>query len=163
MLHAGSGVPDIFQAWKDAGLDAPIVEEKFGGGTPDRTILTLPLGSTIGTSLGTGLGTNLGISDEANEETKKKLIIDFCQKPRSKAEIQQYLNISSESYVRQKILTPLLEEGLLARTIPEKPSSPKQKYIAIKLVLMHRASNINYALDRSILYVSSIYFSISKP
>lgn len=43
--HAGSGVPDIFQAWKDAGLDAPIVEEMFGGGTPDRTILTLPLDS----------------------------------------------------------------------------------------------------------------------
>ena len=43
--HAGSGVPDIFQAWKDAGLDAPIVEEMYGGGTPDRTILTLPLDS----------------------------------------------------------------------------------------------------------------------
>jgi len=26
-------------------LDAPIVEEMFGGGTPDRTILTLPLDS----------------------------------------------------------------------------------------------------------------------
>ena len=38
-------MPDIFQAWKDAGLDAPIVEEKFGGGEPDRTILTLPLAS----------------------------------------------------------------------------------------------------------------------
>jgi len=43
--HAGSGVPDIFQAWKDAGLDAPIVEEMFGGGNPDRTILILPLES----------------------------------------------------------------------------------------------------------------------
>ena len=43
--HAGSGVPDIFQAWKDAGLDAPVVEALFGGGTPDRTILTLPLAS----------------------------------------------------------------------------------------------------------------------
>ena len=43
--HAGSGVPDIFQAWRDAGLDAPVVEEKFGGGEPDRTILTLPLGN----------------------------------------------------------------------------------------------------------------------
>jgi len=37
--------PDIFQAWKDAGLNAPIVEEMFGGGTPDRTILPLPLDS----------------------------------------------------------------------------------------------------------------------
>ena len=29
-----NGVPDI-----------PIVDEKFGGGEPDRTILTIPLGS----------------------------------------------------------------------------------------------------------------------
>jgi predicted HTH transcriptional regulator len=41
--HAGSGVPDIFKAWSDAGLDEPVVEEKFGSGNPDRTILTLPL------------------------------------------------------------------------------------------------------------------------
>lgn len=43
--HAGSGVPDIFKAWKDAGLATPMVEEMFGGGTPDRTVLTLPLDS----------------------------------------------------------------------------------------------------------------------
>ena len=130
--HAGSGVPDIFQAWKDAGLDAPVVEEMFGGGNPDRTILTLPLGSNLGTSLGTNLGTSLGTGNEASDETKKKLIIKFCEEPRSKAEIQQYLNISSERYVRQKLLTPLLEDGLLAWTIPGKPSSPNQKYIATK-------------------------------
>ena len=41
--HAGSGVPDIFKAWSDAGLNEPVVEEKFGSGNPDRTILTLPL------------------------------------------------------------------------------------------------------------------------
>ena len=41
--HAGSGVPDIFHAWKEVGLEEPIVEEKFGEGNPDRTVLTLPL------------------------------------------------------------------------------------------------------------------------
>ncbi len=44
--HAGSGVPDIYKAWKDAGLDEPMVVEMFGDGNPDRTILTLPLTST---------------------------------------------------------------------------------------------------------------------
>lgn len=43
--HAGSGVPDIFKAWRDEGLNEPVVEEVFGGGVPDRTILTLPLKS----------------------------------------------------------------------------------------------------------------------
>ena len=41
--HAGSGVPDIYKAWRDEGLGEPIVEEQFGGGYPDRTTLTLPL------------------------------------------------------------------------------------------------------------------------
>ena len=126
--HAGSGVPDIFQAWKDAGLDAPIVEEMFGGGTPDRTILTLPLENNFVTDLVTGDEA----SDEAGNEAKKRIILDFCQEPRSKAEIQKHLDIRSERYVRQKLIIPLLEEGRLVRTIPEKPSSPKQRYIATK-------------------------------
>ncbi len=123
--HAGSGVPDIFQAWKDAGLDKPIIEEKFGGGEPDRTILTLPLSVNSVTNLVTGDEA----SDEAGVEDKKELILSFCQKPRSKSEIQKHLGINSERYVRQKLLMPLLEEGRLERTIPDKPSSPNQKYV----------------------------------
>lgn len=41
--HAGSGVPDIYKVWRDAGLKDPIAEEMFGSGKPDRTVLTLPL------------------------------------------------------------------------------------------------------------------------
>lgn len=41
--HAGSGVPDIYKAWRDEGLQLPTVEELFGEGNPDRTVLTLPL------------------------------------------------------------------------------------------------------------------------
>lgn len=126
--HAGSGVPDIFQAWKDAGLDEPRVEEKFGGGAPDRTILTLPLSiSSI-----TNLVTSDEASDEVGDEAKMNKILAFCQEPRSKAEIQMHLGISSERYVRQKLMIPLLDKGVLVRTIPDKPSSPKQKYIAVK-------------------------------
>ena len=36
--HAGSGVPDIYSAWKDNSWEEPTVEEQYG---PDRTILTL--------------------------------------------------------------------------------------------------------------------------
>ena len=100
----------------------------FGGGTPDRTILTLPLGTDLGTDLGTNLGTNVGTNLGTGDEVNKKRIIEFCKEPRSKAEIQKYLKISSESYVRQKLLMPLLEEGVLSKTIPDKPNSSKQKY-----------------------------------
>jgi predicted HTH transcriptional regulator len=36
--RAGSGIPDIYQVWKDEGWEAPKIKEKFN---PDRTVLTL--------------------------------------------------------------------------------------------------------------------------
>ena len=41
--RAGSGVPDIYAVWNVAGYVEPIVEEQFGSGHPNRTIVTLPL------------------------------------------------------------------------------------------------------------------------
>ena len=41
--HAGSGVPDIYSVWDDAGFENPMVEEIFGDDTPAKTVLTLPL------------------------------------------------------------------------------------------------------------------------
>lgn len=41
--RAGSGVPDIFTTWQQAGYVEPNVEEIFGSGEPNRTIVTLPL------------------------------------------------------------------------------------------------------------------------
>ena len=76
------------------------------------------------------LGTDLGTSAYDDEVDKKKLIIEFCVRERSKAEIQEYLKIKSERYVRQKLITPLILEGKLRRTIPDKPQSRNQKYIA---------------------------------
>lgn len=38
--RSGSGVPNIFNVWSDAGLEEPEIMEKFN---PDRTILRLPL------------------------------------------------------------------------------------------------------------------------
>lgn len=52
----------------------------------------------------------------------------FCKEPKSKNEIKEHLGISSERYIRQKLIVPLLEEGRLVRTIPEKLSSLDQRY-----------------------------------
>ena len=41
--RAGSGVPDIFDIWKNEGLKEPQVKEQFGAGLPDRTTMILPL------------------------------------------------------------------------------------------------------------------------
>lgn len=122
--HAGSGVPDILAAWADAGYISPVVEEQFGADVPDRTTLTLPL---VAASLGTGLGTSLGTGEQAGDQAER--ILEFCATPRTKGEIQAHLGIKSERYVRQELIKPLLESGMLAQTIPDKPRSPNQRYV----------------------------------
>ena len=61
-----------------------------------------------------------------DERTKK--ILEFCQVPKTREEIQGFLNLSNRDYFRKEILSPLLEQGLLHPTIPDKLTSPKQKY-----------------------------------
>lgn len=60
-----------------------------------------------------------------------EMIIDFCAEPRGILEIARMLNYKDKKTVH-KYLDPLLEQGRLARTIPDKPTSSNQKYITIK-------------------------------
>ncbi|MFD0942885.1 RNA-binding domain-containing protein [Savagea faecisuis] len=91
------------------------VEAKFIEGDVFRTII--PLGAKENESSG-----DTGV----DEETKK--ILEFCKTPRSRQEIQDYMGIKSSSYIREKVLNPLIRGGLLELTVPDKPTSPKQKY-----------------------------------
>lgn len=62
------------------------------------------------------------------ESEKINAILQFCQIPRTRKEICEYLGISSVTYAIQTHIMPLVESGLLQQTIQEKPSSSKQKY-----------------------------------
>ena len=56
----------------------------------------------------------------------------FCRTPRTKREMMAFCDLSSEAWFRKKVLYPLLADGLLSRTIPDKPSSPGQRYVTVK-------------------------------
>jgi ATP-dependent DNA helicase RecG len=56
-------------------------------------------------------------------------VLTFCSVPRTRIEIHSQLGMKNRKYVQSQILKPLLEQDLLALTNPEKPNSPKQKYI----------------------------------
>lgn len=56
-------------------------------------------------------------------------ILEFCNEPRTRAELQEFCGYKSPSHFREKILAPLLAGKQLILTIPEKPNSPKQKYV----------------------------------
>ena len=78
--RAGSGVPDIYATWEQAGYAEPKVEEIFGGGQPNRTILIVPLvdknqavlekGHENGTQSGTQNDTQKGSKDQLVELIK---------------------------------------------------------------------------------------------
>jgi len=56
----------------------------------------------------------------------------YCQEPRTREEIMHLLGLKHLPHFRSSILQPLLAEGLLEQTIPDKPKSPNQKYVARK-------------------------------
>jgi len=55
-------------------------------------------------------------------------ILEFCRTERKKQEILNYLNLSPAYTNYKRYILPLLQNGLLAFTIPDKPKSRSQKY-----------------------------------
>lgn len=55
-------------------------------------------------------------------------LIEFCKTPRSRKEIQDYCGLSGRTNFREKYLRPMLENGTLKMTVPDKPNSRNQKY-----------------------------------
>lgn len=73
-------------------------------------------------------------TDQATEQATDQAdaLLKFCEVPRSVKEIMQHLGMSHRPHFRDSLLRPLMVLGKLAPTIPDKPSSPKQRYIAVK-------------------------------
>ena len=63
--------------------------------------------------------------------TVEDKILVFCTSVKSMVEIAEYLGIRDRKTVR-KYLNPLIEQGRIARTIPDKPGSRLQKYVTIR-------------------------------
>ena len=75
------------------------------------------------------LNTPHAIPQATPQDERERKIVEFCQIPRSRKEISEYIGIKDRKYLKQ-ILNSLIEKNLLQMTIPEKPTSPKQKYIS---------------------------------
>lgn len=59
----------------------------------------------------------------------KKALLDFCKIPRSREELAVFTG-KSKYYTMSKLLKPLLNSGEIVQTIPEKPKSSRQRYVA---------------------------------
>lgn len=64
----------------------------------------------------------------------EKHLLEFCRTPRTRAEIIAYLKIASAQYALRRYLIPLLQSGAIRMTIPERPRSRAQRFVAVKPV-----------------------------
>ncbi len=73
--------------------------------------------------------TSQPLSQPLSQSIEEK-IVEFCKVPRSGAEIAAYCGFKDVKNFRERYLTPLLGTRI-QMTIPDKPTSRFQKYVAI--------------------------------
>ena len=115
-----SGIPRIRHAMRELSLPEPVFSDRRGTFTVilynQREIAQQAQGKR-----------EEGKQVDAAYDPKE--LLAFCQEPRTRKEIIEYLNISSAQYALRKYLDPLVKCGAIQLTIPEKPKSRKQKYM----------------------------------
>lgn len=109
-----SGIPTIRLEMKAAGLPEPVFVVERGSfvvlfyNTSDKFIET-------------------GQKPDRISERDIKLLT-FCQTPKTREEIADFLNITTVWYAITKHITPLVERGFIKLSVPDKPGSPRQTY-----------------------------------
>ena len=76
-------------------------------------------------------GLSLNEKEPSKQETLENKLLSYCMVPRSISEISLFLEMSNKSKLRKKYVIPLVGKKL-AMTLPDIPSSPKQKYYTIR-------------------------------
>lgn len=114
--HRYSGIPTMRREMRKNGLPEPKFENRrnefvvtFYNGEIESETVPVPIISASATTL-----------------------LDFCRKPRSRQEIADFLGVKTVFYAMDHYVKPLIAEGKLMLTIPNKPKSSKQKYLTIK-------------------------------
>ncbi len=74
------------------------------------------------------------VTDQVVEQDEKimqqrRRLLEFCSGPRTRKEMQEFIGISSRVHFKNNYLGPLLAEGKIRMTIPDKPNSSKQRYV----------------------------------
>lgn len=68
-----------------------------------------------------------------NGQDVVKMLVKFCQEPRTVQEMMEHVGEKSRTSFKRKYLKGLLEKGTLKMTIPDKPTSGKQKYFCLPI------------------------------
>jgi len=100
-----SGIPTMRSEFKNAGLPAPQFSVAHG---EFKVVMKNGM-----------FEENMPVTDA---------LAEFCSTPRTREELVSFVG-KSKNYVMSHIVNPLVENGTLKLTLPDKPKSPKQKYV----------------------------------
>lgn len=67
--------------------------------------------------------------------TPEEKLLQFCAVPRTRQEIAAFLGINSVAYAVKAHIMPLVNQGLIELSLPDRPRSPKQRYTATQTQL----------------------------
>ena len=59
-------------------------------------------------------------------------ILTFCMTARTRNEIAEYFGVKDTKFFAKQHIKPLIESGALRMTMPNKPTSPAQRYVTVK-------------------------------
>lgn len=123
--RTGRGVPKITEAY---GRETYEFRENSIVVSIPFTRVSTEESTPVATSVSTPVTTPVESLFEDNTQTKR--ILEFCTSPRGILEIADMLGYTRKKSVR-KYLKPLVEQGRLAMTIPDRPNS-SQKYVTVR-------------------------------
>lgn len=72
------------------------------------------------------------IRQESFRKQRKAAVTVFCQEPKSRKQIQEFLDLADKRFFMESVLQPLVAEGTLVMTKPEQPAYVYQKYVAAR-------------------------------
>lgn len=105
-----SGIPTMRFELKNAGLPKPVFSAQRGEFQVEfkNNIFETP--------------------HKLNKNNYAKSILSFCETPRTRSELIEFTGMS-RYYTMSALIQPLVDDGKLKLTIPDKPKSSKQRYV----------------------------------
>ena len=107
-----SGIPTIRREMAAHNLPEPVFENRR-----NEFVVTLYNGANV---------------EPRPEQSEETTLLEYCREPRNRKEIAQFLGLKTASYAMDRYIRPLLDEGKLEMTMPEKPRSTHQKYKTVQ-------------------------------
>ena len=120
----GEGVDRLYEVMESEGLPQP-----------EYRTQAFMLSATIRNTKTDG---NLWATPQATSQAtpqatpQAEQILTFCMTARTRNEIAEHFGVKDPKFFAKKHIKPLLKSGALRMTIPNKPTSPAQKYVTVE-------------------------------